>query len=297
MVNAIVICVFHSEMYLKLFNILLRTILKYSPGTSVIVYTNSLFMEKIRGEFVDDLEYVLFEINDTYDCIDKACKARLDIFSFSCVDRYEKFLYLDTDVVVKGNVDIIFEICEKDILYACSDGGIFCESSGQGYCLMNEEQQSRFYGVNGFSSGVLLFNNCVVIRDLFASIKADIIARPNGGICYDQPYIVYNAVVNDLYDNMLLAKYVAHRELDSTTPYIVYHFPEQTGECVMIRYSKMNTFLSHYNVYLKRKLLSVEEVDKIVAKIIRNWWRLVCIQFLGWDEVRQRHWKSVLHRF
>ena len=101
--NVIFICVFHQDKYVDMFYLLLESILLYGnlEDTTILVYTSTLFMNRIKQYhlFTDKIK---FEINDEYDTIEKACKARLDLFDLS-IEPYNKILYLDTDILIKDN--------------------------------------------------------------------------------------------------------------------------------------------------------------------------------------------------
>ena len=89
----------------------------------VIVYTSTEFRDKIIEKF-GEIEWMIFELNDGYDSVDKACKARLDVFDFAISSKYEKFLYFDTDVIVKGRLNKIFDMCVDEVVYATQEGHI-----------------------------------------------------------------------------------------------------------------------------------------------------------------------------
>jgi hypothetical protein len=65
---------------------------------------------------------------------------------------------------------------------------------------MNENEINTYNGKTAFTSGILLFNNCEKIKDLFNKINEDIVKRPYDFNYNDQPYIVYNAFKYNLYD-------------------------------------------------------------------------------------------------
>ena len=73
-------------------------------------------MIKIKKSRLFNNEKIKFEINDAYNNIDKACKARLDLFNLPSVKNYNKILYLDTDILVKDDINKVFNVCEEDIL-------------------------------------------------------------------------------------------------------------------------------------------------------------------------------------
>ena len=54
----------------------------------------------------------------------------------------------------------------------------------------------------GFSSGILLFKNSDSIKSLFDTIEEHIPKGPRS-TCLDQPFIVYNAISQNKYDNTI----------------------------------------------------------------------------------------------
>ena len=80
-----------------------------------------------------------------------------------------------------------------------------------------------------FTSGILLFNNCEKIKNLFCCINLDIIKRPFKFYCQDQPYIVYNAFKYDLYDNQALKPFAVNNDYNINSSKIIHHFPGDPG--------------------------------------------------------------------
>ena len=92
--NCIFVCVFNQEKYVDMFFLLLESILIYGnldDNTNILVYTSTQFMNVIKRShlFCDKIK---FEINDTYDNIDKSCKSRLDLFNLPFITNYNKIL-------------------------------------------------------------------------------------------------------------------------------------------------------------------------------------------------------------
>ena len=51
------------------------------------------------------LNIIIWNYNlNNYTDINLACKARLDLFEFKCINKYQKILYLDTDIIVKKDI-------------------------------------------------------------------------------------------------------------------------------------------------------------------------------------------------
>ena len=245
--NCIFITVFNQEQYVDMFLLLLESISNYGNldnNTNILIYTSTIFMNIIK-----DNEYynvnIKFEINDTYNDIDKACKARLDIFNLSSIVHYNKILYLDTDILIKGNLNSIFDICKDDILYVLEEGYIDSHTDFWGNSLFGDKV-NEYIDKTAFTSGILLFNNCDKIKELFNKINEDIINIPKFFICYDQPYIVYNAFKYNLYDNKILKSFVVNNDNNIHSDKIIHHFPGGPG-VYENKIKQMNGFLNDIN--------------------------------------------------
>jgi lipopolysaccharide biosynthesis glycosyltransferase len=201
-------------------------------------------MTMIRESILFDEKKIKFEINDTYHDVNSACKSRLDLFSLSSTSQYNKILYLDTDIIVKGDLNKVFNVCEEDILYVLEEGSFDMCQNGSSDCWGRTlfEDEIEYKNSTTFTSGILLFKNCQRIQDLFEKIKEDIVKRPYHFDCYDQPYIVYNAFKYNCFDNQLLKEFVINH--NESVDRIIYHFCGGPGSYEH-KLIKMKRFLSN----------------------------------------------------
>jgi predicted O-methyltransferase YrrM len=235
--NCIFICVFNNETYIKLLYLLLESIYIYGNLTKdidILIYTSTSFMNIIKKSHLC-IENIKFEINDNYNNIDTACKARLDLFNFPVITNYSKILYLDTDVLITGDIKPIFDLVDEDKLYVLEEGSengynLLTDSDDYwgGKTLFSQEERDNLDTKFGFTSGMMAFNNCEIIKGLFDQVKEDIIARPHHFSCYDQPYIVYNAFKLQLI-NKKLTNYAANNDTNVHSNKIIHHFPGRAG--------------------------------------------------------------------
>ena len=211
MKNLIFICVFHNKDYIKLTLLLLESLHLYGnlkENTDILIYTSTEFSKIIKSSCYVS-ENIKFKINDDYNSIDAACKSRLDFFSIPGIQDYENVLYLDSDVIVKQDLNPIFEnIIEKEVIYVLEEGDIQQPYDFWGHTLFSQEEIDKMEDKTAFSSGIILFRNCPVIETLFERIKRDIIERSQVFSTYDQPYIVFNAMKYKLYDNKKMKDYI-----------------------------------------------------------------------------------------
>ena len=256
--NCIFCCVFAQEKYVDMFYLLLESIFIYGnldDNTNILVYTSTNFMNKIKQSHLFNAEKVKFEINDNYDNIDKACKARLDLFNLPSITNYNKILYLDTDILIKDDINKVFDVCKDNILYVLEEGEIESDSDFWGKSLFGDEI-NNYEDKTAFTSGVLLFNNCEKIAELFCKINEDIIERPYNFICYDQPYIVYNTFKYNLYNNKVLKTLVVNNDNNIHGDKVIHHFPGAPGHYGH-KIEKMTRFLNE----LKNKYkLFIEQI-------------------------------------
>ena len=247
--NCIFICVFYQEKYVEMFYLLLESILIYGnidDNTNILIYTSTPFMNMIKQSHLFNNEKIKFEINDTYNSIDTACKARLDLFNLQSIVEYNKILYLDTDILVKDDINKIFNVCEEDILYVLEEGLLNDKPHIDPYggTRLFGDEINNYSDKTGFTSGILLFNNCEKIKDLFNKINEDIIKRPYNFLCYDQPYIVYNAFKYNLFDNKVLKQYVVNDDYNIHSNKVIHHFPGGPGNYGH-KIEKMTIFLNN----------------------------------------------------
>jgi lipopolysaccharide biosynthesis glycosyltransferase/predicted O-methyltransferase YrrM len=252
--NCIFVCVFNQEKYVDMFFLLLESIFIYGDldyNTNVLVYTSTQFMNKIKKSHLFNDEKIKFEINDTYDNIDKACKARLDLFNLHSIKNYNKILYLDTDILVKDNINKVFNVCKEDILYVLEEGTLKnTNDDWYGSTSLFGDEIKNYHDKSAFTSGILLFNHCKKIKFLFEKINEDIVNRPHNFAGYDQPYIVYNAFKYNMFNNKVLKSLAVNNNNDIHSDKVIHHFPGGPGNYGH-KIQKMIVFLNSMKEYYK----------------------------------------------
>lgn len=268
--NVIVICIFNNEKFIDMLYLLLESINRYGnldSKTDILIYTSTPFMNKIK----ESSYKVIFEVNDNYNNIDKACKARLDMFSFKYISMYEKILYLDSDIIVNCDINTVLNLKLENKIYALEEGAINSTWNYWGCSLFNYKFV-EYEDKSAFTSGMMLFNNCVEIKNLFQIVKKDIIDRPEKLPGHDQCYIVYNAFKYRLYNNKLMKSYFINNSFDVDGGKIIHHFPGQPGNHLR-KFSLMARFLSlkNDNQGVVDNILKTKKfIDDNLLPIIKN---------------------------
>jgi lipopolysaccharide biosynthesis glycosyltransferase len=270
--NCIFCCVFNQDKYVDMFYLLLESILTYGnldDNTNILVYTSTPFMDRINTSPLFTENKIKFEINDTLDTIDKACKARLQLFNLPSITNYNKILYLDTDIIVKNDINKVFDVCKEDTLYVLEEGNLdtgFHDHHGRS---LFGDELNNYEDKTAFTSGILLFNNCEKIKDLFNKIIEDTIERPNDFVCCDQPYIVYNAFKYQLYNNKILKSLVVNNDHNIHSDKVIHHFPGGPG-IYQHKIDYMTTFLNNINNYWTRYKNTTFLKNEILVLMVDN---------------------------
>jgi hypothetical protein len=242
--NLVYCCVFFNINYIHLLDLLLKSVKVYSTSENfdILVITNWNFKK-----IIDDISLSL-GLKVQIFCLDfttffQAACARLFIFDWPKVSKYDKILYLDTDILIKGDITPIFELPLKDLLYGIESGTI--DSPNFGSQFFTGEKDKNTTGIN---SGTLLFLNSDTMKDLFFRIRCHIEKFTIEGnippYCMDQPFINFHSIKDSLYDNVLLVPFVSLYENSEILNYdtsLICHFSFPIGN-FQHKYFRMSNF-------------------------------------------------------
>lgn len=270
--NLVYFCIFSRKEYIELLELLLISIKISSRIDNIdfLVITTREFELEIKelSKTLDiSIDIRLFELYS----MRNACSARLYIFQYENINVYSKILYLDTDILVQKNLSILFDLEIDNKLYAIQDGTIDNDCHG-----------ARFFDFTmvdkttpGINAGVLLFNNSLIIKDLFSHIivyMEGVKEDSNMPTWFEQSFINYHAITKNLYDSQLLKKYVFLTQNsiplspDDNSNIVLNHFNGFLG----IPYNKNQRMKYHLdylsNSYIKSKNDSIQNIEPVRYK-------------------------------
>ena len=243
--------VFFDKGYLQLLKYFLVSLKLFSKLESVdlLILTSEDFRIDIN-KIAKELQLKIFIKTFNFNNMFEASAARLHIFEYENINHYNKILYLDTDIIIQGNIMKIFECLKEDKLYAVKENDINTSFNGAFFFDFNK------FDINtpAFNAGVLLFKNSVNIRRVFCDInkhienfkKVDSIQPP----CLEQPFVVYHFIKNNLCDIEILSNYI-YLASDTSPPtlessIIVSHFLWPIGNYL----HKLTRMKSHFSKLL-----------------------------------------------
>jgi len=276
--NLVYFSVFFNRDYFKLADLLLKSIRFYSETDTIdfLILTTEDFQENVYELCAAAGVYVKIQLLPFKTIFQAAC-ARLYIFDYKNINQYKTILYLDTDILIKGNLKTILGFPLEERVYGLECGTIHSPSFGV-----------QFFGpsanpsIKGFNSGTLLFPNCLPVRDVFSRIRGhcDAYSDSKAAIpyCMDQPFINYHCIKGGVYNNVLLNPYVSlfegYDEVKNEATSIVCHFSFPIGNSG----HKLNRMKKYFAEMLEAKK---EAVGGTVNPVGRRYsWGAGYIKFL-----------------
>lgn len=236
MKNLVYVSVFLNENYIRFIELLFGSAALFSKNsletTDFLVITQQELVAPIQaiGEVVGIS--IRFWIQEKPISIFISTVLRYEIFRWSEISNYSKVLYLDTDIVINGELNTVFNLLENpDKLYTFREGPISHEYWGGDEIFEFETTDKEINkDTLGFCSGVLLFQANTRIASMFEMGKDYMLKKlqvPGSMIpmCYDQPYMNYICAKYNLNENDSLSTRCVNRAFEIVDGYVIYHFP------------------------------------------------------------------------
>jgi hypothetical protein len=136
---------------------------------------------------------------------------KLRIFEYTSISDYTNILYLDSDILIVNNINIIFEKFKdiKDVFVGSSENiGDYIVGVYWAGPLLDNSEKIKYENIRSFNAGCFLFyntaDNLKILNDSYYSYI-------NGVkfIVYEQPYLNYYLLINNKYCHDL-QKYITH---------------------------------------------------------------------------------------
>lgn len=293
MKNLIYLCVFHSDDYLNLLELFIDSFFINAnfdkSTTDILILTSIDFYPKIERRFKCfdlSLNYYILDLDTLFEknyslsvgkknsLFNEICYSKLTIFNYEHINLYDKILYLDIDILFNNDINTIFNLQIDDAkLYTLEEGHIWYGFWGSDFFDFSKINRN----LTAFTGGLLYFRNSHTIKSLFGDINKHImnhvyIENRQAPLCADQPFLVYNTINQNKYDNQILKLYVKNSgeptlENVYKASYILYHFPTAYGN-FQVKYNcikEMNNNI--FSKYLKNTQIHKFEAKELLDKI------------------------------
>lgn len=231
--NLIYMCVFYQINYVNLLKLLIISISVKAninkETTKILIITSPLFQPLIK-KYLENYDLPLqYYILNLHTLMESSC-CKLNIFQYYEINKYKKILYLDTDVLINSDINILFDNeISSEKLYTLEEGTIESENHGGQFFDFTKFNKNTY----AFSAGVFYFMNSLSMKKLFEDTNIHIktyLSKNNPiPICLDQPFLVYNSIIKKKYDNQFMKQYLENNPTIVKNEKIIYHFPGEPG--------------------------------------------------------------------
>lgn len=250
--NLIYVTVFGKKDYIKLLNLLLLSLFASNDGfknkfTLLIITSNSFYeMNKnYLSTISSKVEVVVWKIEEKSE-IFYAAFSRYEIFRFDNINDYEKVLYLDTDILINGDISVIFdEILNDETINCLGERLVLDPSDYWGRSLFLQYSPELFIEQQGYSSGAIFFKNTARVEYIFGNILNKGFDDKARGIvydCLDQPYLNFYGITMASVTDSIMKKYMVNNPIKIYPGMLINHFPGGPGN-YSSKFSKMSKFL------------------------------------------------------
>jgi lipopolysaccharide biosynthesis glycosyltransferase len=238
MKNLVYMCLFLNENYLRFLELFFSSVLFFSKAsledTDFLVITEEEFVKPIQAISQNLGIPIFIWPRGKPISIFISTVLRYEIFYWDKIQNYKKALYLDTDILVHGNLSRIFDmLVYTEKLYTFREGGGITHEFWGGDTIFDFDGEDKDVNKTtiGFCSGVILFEINPIIANIFEKVKEFMIKKiqvPGAciPICFDQPYINYVCVKYQLNENDSLEKVCYNKAKNFVEGIIIYHFPD-----------------------------------------------------------------------
>lgn len=232
--NLLYMCVFFNKDYIRLLHILLTSMKVYSNINFdiLIVTQTSFYQDIVRLGYTLNIPLYVHCVPDRKTVFEAAC-ARLHIFEYPAIDEYKKIFYIDTDIILKKDISVMFDLAVDDLIYVIPEATISNMNFGKQFFDFTKISGDT----PGINSGTLLFNNTPAVKGVFNKIITHIKSHVAEGLpaplCMDQPFISYNMINESMYDNVSMKPFIGlYEEPDTVVNYntsVICHFTFPIG--------------------------------------------------------------------
>ena len=248
--NLIYLTCFIKPEYGIMANLFIQSLIHYYNTNRYELY---IFVDNqtstIVSTFLDECKTIQFKyklIHVQVNTIFIAATYRVNIFSHIDINNFDKILYVDTDILISGSLDILFNIDIDNKIHVVKE-----VQTKPYHCLYHNNVEYEQHKEDCFSSGIILFDK--TLKNYFEQVKHYMIYGINNnfliGSCYDQPFFNYIAHKMNCFNNNSINQYTTCNPIGIIQPQIIHHFAGVVGHHES-KLKKMNEFIIHNHLFL-----------------------------------------------
>jgi lipopolysaccharide biosynthesis glycosyltransferase len=176
--------------YLDLLYVSIKSLRKYNTKIDILVISDKLMVDKCTNKLTEFQNVKIVPCTDSISAMDSSMK-KLRIFEYD-ISKYEKVLFIDSDILVDIDLSDMFSKIVDEKLYAGIESFQYDFHTKPWHSLLNyTEEDLEFFKTNRifvFNCGLFGFLNSYQMKTHFANIL-DIIKNYKGKYHYEQSFM------------------------------------------------------------------------------------------------------------
>jgi hypothetical protein len=182
--NLVYYTVGYNPEYIDMLELSITSLRKYNPSIDVLIIADKMMENKCKKRFPT---VQVVTCDDSVSAMDSSMK-KLQIFNYD-ISKYSKVLFIDSDILIGMNLNVIFDGIKINNLYAYAERktDLFFHHQEKYYSLLDyTKEQLTFLTDNNiytFNAGLFGFLNTPVMKDHFDNVL-DLIEKHKGNSNY-----------------------------------------------------------------------------------------------------------------
>ncbi len=179
----------YNEIYLKMLYLSIISLNKYNV-VDVIVICDEKLIEQCKETLKQFDNVTIYSCTGCHDAMSSSMK-KLEIFKYD-IEKYQKILFIDCDILIHLNLDNIFKKITKDKLYAYNEQKEFKWHAIKFHSLMDYEGDELVFlyenNIRVFNAGFFGFLNNEAMKQHFDNIL-EMVKNFKGEYYYEQSFM------------------------------------------------------------------------------------------------------------
>lgn len=200
MKNLIYFTISHNLDYVNLFKLCIESLYRHNYNDDILIITSEDFKFTILNQISFRKNPIFFQVPACQ--MSESSFNKLSICEYQDIDKYDKIIYCDCDIIWTDNPQKIFDLVDENYIYAFEENQLMTHKYWGGDIFSHDEKTSIINNKsNGLNAGFFAFKADIIniIKDMYNYCKAN---RQLMNECLEQPLFNVFIYRNKIYKTL-----------------------------------------------------------------------------------------------
>lgn len=243
--NLIYFTIGHNPAYVKLLELCLKSLRKHCDMSHI---KTLIMCDKHYQQYIQHLPFDYFVVTDDNHSPEQTSMRKIEIFGFQSLYLFDKVIFLDADIIITGDLNVIFDkMTDDEVLYTFNESDDFREHNLVYFGMKNydDRQLQEFVkrNVKVFNCGQFGFIVSHAMGDHFSNVLY-MMKTHQGEHYYEQSFMNYyfntHYLTNPIFNQYTILPTRGDRKTQETC---IAHFANASIP-IMHKYQNMLSFIN-----------------------------------------------------